>query len=201
MPSPNAQQFCGEEPAEPEVHPEGQAAASPCSKGTWVGTGQDPPGALRAGSTRETSTEDVRHTQTPVILTLIWGVLCDRTTMQSEQSTSGSSEKKKARMLQNHQEQIRTVCRILCNLMGSSWKTDKKLQQFHRQNVCFCRFLTQTISQQCNPKHRIFVTFGATPKPQIEKRGSVCASIRMEIRPVLTAQSSGGWIDAFILFS
>lgn len=53
--------------------------------------------------------------------------------------------------------------------------------------------------------HRIFITFEATPKLQIEKRGSVCASIRVdgkvEIRPILTTQSSGGWIDAFILFS
>lgn len=68
-------------------------ATSPCSKGTWVGTGQGPPGALRAEPTRET--EDVRHAQTPVILTLIWGTHGDSTTMRSKQSTSGSWEKKK----------------------------------------------------------------------------------------------------------
>lgn len=52
--------------------------------------------------------------------------------------------------------------------------------------------------------HTVSITFGATPKLEIEKCGSACASIRMddgvEIRPILTAQSSGGWIDAFILF-
>lgn len=86
-------------------------ATSPCSKGTWVGTGQGPPGALRAEPTRET--EDVRHAQTPVILTLIWGTHGDSTTMRSKQSTSGSWEKKNAHMLQNQQEQIGMVCRTL----------------------------------------------------------------------------------------
>lgn len=38
----------------------------------------------------EKQTEDIRHAQTPVILTLIWGTHGDSTTMRSKQSTSGS---------------------------------------------------------------------------------------------------------------
>lgn len=83
----------------------------------------------------EKQTEDIRHAQTPVILTLIWGTHGDSTTMRSKQSTSGSWEKKNAHMLQNQQEQIGVVCRTLSSPTGSSKRTDKKLQQFHRQNI------------------------------------------------------------------